>query len=358
MLTQASMLFMLAYVIPFLLNAFFTPLILYLSHRFNWFDQLDKRKIHTGEVPRLGGVGFFLSFTLVSIGFFVFVGISPSKYPVLLFTGIGLIHILGLVDDFRNIPARFKLLGQLVAGVLVVLGGVRIPGITVFGLDLSFGYLSIPLTVFWLISLSNSMNLIDGVDGLAGGVSFISSLAFAYIHWVQGSVQGVVLSLILAGSVGAFLLFNKPKAKIFMGDSGSLFLGFMLGSLFFLGNSFDADFSFGGISVTMTILVVPILDLFGAIIRRVRKGLPIFSPDREHLHHKLLDFGFTVPKILTIVYLWTLIASIGSGVWISLLLSNHPQSPWIDLILLALWILSVGLFSIIHYKNKALKHFR
>jgi len=269
--------------------------------------------------------------------------------------GFTIIHLLGLVDDFRNIPARYKLLGQILAAGLLVYGGAKLPGFSVFGLVIPFGPFSFVLSVFWLISLSNAVNLIDGIDGLAGGTSFISALAFALLHFLMGNRLGLLFSLSLAGALLGFLVFNKPKAKIFMGDSGSLFLGFLLGSLYFVGIPMDSPLSLGGIGVTLTILIIPVIDMVAAILRRLRKGLPIFAPDREHLHHKLLDFGFSVPQILFRIYPWVLFAGLSGVYWVYSFTLIGRISVFADLALFAVWIISAFLFGHIHFKNKKLK---
>jgi len=342
-----------AFAVPLLLNLVLTPFILYLSHKNQWFDHLDHRKVHAGEVPRLGGVGFFMSFGMVVLGAVLFIpDFVPQGEILFMLGGFLLVHLLGLIDDFRNIRARHKLVGQAIAGVLVVLGGAILPGFSFLGFQVSFGILSAPLTVFWLISLSNAINLIDGVDGLAGGSSLIAALYFGAIHLLTGSLQGAFVSFALAGALVGFLAYNRPKARIFMGDSGSLFLGFVLGSLFFIGVPTGSPLSYGGVGVSLTLLVVPVIDMVGAIIRRVRKGRPIFSPDREHIHHKLMDFGFSVPGILGIIYPWVILAG-GAGLLWAFFLVDSSIPLWVsDLPLLVLWAFSILLFWVIHEKNK------
>lgn len=365
-----------AIITPFLLNILLTPLILKVSHKNNWYDSLDHRKVHEGEVPRLGGVGFFISFVVCSLlaGFlapklFDLPAFSFSSELLFSFLGFTLVHILGLIDDFRSIRARYKLLGQIIAGVLIVLGGAVIPGFTLpfFNIDIQFGIFAGPLTVLWLISLSNAINLMDGIDGLAGGMSTITALVFAGVNLVLGNVTGAVLSAILAGSLAGFLVFNKPKAQIFMGDSGSLFLGFALGSLLFMNGSpgaLDASAAsdtaqillFGGLLATLSVLLLPVGDMISAILRRIRRGTPIYAPDREHIHHKYLNFGYSVPRILGVLYTVVLLDGLTVIFW-ALVHSRRIDAPlWVgDLVVLAAW-LGTGAFLLWnHHRNNEYK---
>lgn len=345
----------------FIINLLLTPVIILLSHKYKWFDEIDARKIHTNNVPRLGGAGMFLSCMLsllllsllnADAGFF-------SAQTGVLLAGFLVIHILGLVDDFRNIPAIWKLLGQILAGTLLLLGGARIAGFEVpfWGIELSFGLLSGPLTVFWLISVANAINLIDGVDGLAGGVSLVLAIAVAVIQAMTGNQAGVIIAVALAGAVLGFLVYNRPQARIFMGDSGSLFLGFALGGLLFLDHAAEttplrATFFLPGI----TLLLLPIMDMMASILRRIRQGRPIYSPDREHLHHKLLDFGFSVPHILLMLLGIVSLSAVVVVFWTYTRYNSDAVPPWAaDAVMLGSWVMAGGFFLVVHFLNRKRK---
>jgi UDP-GlcNAc:undecaprenyl-phosphate GlcNAc-1-phosphate transferase len=384
-----SVLFLLAIagLVPLFLNLILTPIILQISHRNNWYDHMDHRKIHHGEVPRLGGVGFFLSFILsLIIAGFIFPQVASLVHfalsPRIIFTllGFGVVHILGLIDDFRNIRARTKLAGQILAGVLIVLGGAIIPGFTVpfFNIHIQFGFLAAPLTVFWLISLSNAINLMDGIDALAGGISFLGAVFFTIINCLFKNYTGALMSAVLSGALFGFLVFNRPRAKIFMGDSGSLFLGFALGSLLFMNDSPTAltfspssmqitilpltnmDLSqiltSGGILATLSVLLLPVGDMITAMLRRIRRGTPIYVADREHIHHKYLNYGYSVPRILSVL-LGVVALDGAAAVFWALVHSGRITAPlWLgDLVVLAVWLGTAGFLLINHHRNNKLR---
>lgn len=355
---------LLAILIPLVLNSILTPLIIRLSWKRGWFDRVDQRKIHTEETPRLGGVGIFLSFMLSAF----FLAIVSRFYGpfqstpvftssiVFIFLGFASMHLIGLVDDFKNIPAWLKLVGQIASAALIALGGVSIPGFELPFIHslVPFGFLGSLLTVFWLISISNAVNLIDGLDGLAGGTSAISAFFLGLIHVIFNNPTGAVISFLLVGSLLGFLLFNRPKAAIFMGDSGSLLLGFILGSLAFIQP--PRAMIPGSLIISITLLFVPITDMVSAILRRIRKRVPIHSPDREHLHHKLLDFGLSAKQILSIIYPLTAFAGLGGILWaVSRTSTTFPA--WAgDISLLFVWLVIACLFLVLHYKNKRRKN--
>jgi UDP-GlcNAc:undecaprenyl-phosphate GlcNAc-1-phosphate transferase len=293
--------------ISFAINAILTPFIIRLSHRRKWYDVPDKRKIHKGLIPRLGGVGMFASVVLTSVLVSLFLlmierqnGFFELRYLSVL-AGIALIHYLGLFDDFHNLRALYKFLIQIMAAIVVSTSGFLINSISLPYLGTySLGFLAYPITVIWIVGIANSVNLVDGMDGLAGGIATFASLSMGIIAIIQGQFMTALLALILFGSIVGFMIFNFPPARIFMGDSGSLFLGITLAVIPLMGISKTASFS--TLIIPITLLTVPIIDMMAAIIRRIRKGRSIASPDKEHIHHKLLEMGLNERKILTFVY--------------------------------------------------------
>ena len=205
--------------------------------------------------------------------------------------GAVIIIVTGFLDDMLEITAKAKLAGQLAAAVVVVTwGGLQIEFINLpfFG-QFDFGYLSIPITIIWIIGITNAINLIDGLDGLAAGVSTIALISIAVMAMIMGNVFVVATAAILAASSLGFLFFNFHPAKIFMGDTGSLFLGFMISVLALLGFKNVAVVS---LIIPIIMLGVPISDTFFAIVRRIRMKQPIMAPDKSHLHHCLLRSRF------------------------------------------------------------------
>ncbi len=285
------------------------PLIIKLAHKHRWYDLPDKRKIHTGLIPRLGGVGIFLSFLFsISISFLVFLlskrSFSAINTPKSLFiiVPLVLIHSVGLVDDFHNLKAITKFLLQIVVASIVTAGGFYIKSLVIPYIGtFNLGILSYPITVLWIVGLTNALNLVDGMDGLAGGISAFAAFSLGIIMLIKGNIIGFVLSFAIFGGVIGFLVYNFPPAKIFMGDSGSLFLGFSLSliPLISLRNSPDGN---GILLAATTLFLIPILDTAAAIFRRIKEKRPIYSPDRQHLHHRLLDLGLKERKILGIIY--------------------------------------------------------
>jgi UDP-GlcNAc:undecaprenyl-phosphate GlcNAc-1-phosphate transferase len=273
-----------------------------------------------------------------------------------------MVHGLGLVDDFRNIRAIYKLIGLIIAGALVAIGGALMDGIylPLIGFVIPLGPLSGAITIFWLISISNAVNLIDGLDGLAGGTGLIAAFAIGVVHIILGNFPGALYSIILAGALLAFLVFNRPKAKIFMGDSGSLFLGFLLGALVFIGGSDTSSMQqelnqfVAGFVLTITVLIVPIVDMISAILRRLRERKPIHHPDKEHLHHKLLGMGFSTVNILFLVHGVNLLMGLAVVSWaINKRFGGSDLAG--DAILVLAWILGASLFTWLHYAYRSKK---
>ncbi len=293
-----------------LFNLLLLPFILRLAHRHKWYDLPDTRKIHTGLIPRLGGPGLFLSFTAASLLAPLLVGLIVGKGspPLLsarfaaLYAGLALLHLTGLYDDFKNLKAIWKFILQLASAAIIASGGFLIRSLTLPYLGrLDLGWGSYPLTVAWLVCIANALNLIDGMDGLAGGIGAFAAASMGVIALLQGSPQTAALSFALVGALVGFLIYNFPPAKIFMGDSGSLFLGLCLGSLPLIGGISKAS-AFGSLIVPVTLLTVPILDTATAILRRLRRRKSILSPDKEHIHHKLLGMGLSERQILAVIY--------------------------------------------------------
>jgi UDP-GlcNAc:undecaprenyl-phosphate GlcNAc-1-phosphate transferase len=291
------------------------PLIMSLSHRMKWYDIPDKRKIHTGLIPRLGGVGMYISVVVVSIlssALYLLLtgkrGFFQTRYLSIL-AGFTLVHCVGLFDDFRSLRALPKLSIQIMAGAIIAIGGFTISSISLPYIGtISLGILAYPITILWLVGISNALNLVDGMDGLAGGISAFAALSMGIIALIQQQVLTAMLAFILFGSIVGFLVFNFPPAKIFMGDCGSLFLGFALAIIPLMGISKAASFS--TLIIPITLLTIPIIDTFAAIIRRIRAGRSIASPDKDHIHHKLLYMGLNERKILFFLYGFCLYLSI------------------------------------------------
>jgi UDP-GlcNAc:undecaprenyl-phosphate/decaprenyl-phosphate GlcNAc-1-phosphate transferase len=296
-------------VVALVVSTILTPVVMRISHKRQWFDMPNERKIHTSPVPRLGGIGMFVAFVASALAVplllpLVAHGPWPVQYGtnlVPVFFAFALIHALGLLDDFHNLHAIFKFILQIAAAALVTLGGftisvVKIPSVGI----VSLGIFAWPVTIFWIIAISNAVNFVDGLDGLAGGISGIAALALGASAYVLGIATPALMAFALLGAILGFMLFNYPPARIFMGDSGALFLGFTLAVIPLLRT--PGPTSLGDLLAPATVLALPILDVVAAIVRRVREKRPIYSPDKEHIHHKLLALGLKDTTILVITY--------------------------------------------------------
>jgi UDP-GlcNAc:undecaprenyl-phosphate GlcNAc-1-phosphate transferase len=248
------------------------------------------------------------------------------------------------VDDFRNLRALLKLIIQIAAAVVVTLGPFRIERITVpfIWYQVELGVLSYPVTVIWIVAISNAVNFIDGIDGLAGGSSAISALFFAVAALLVGQEMTALLAVGLFGCLLAFLVYNGPPARIFMGDSGSYVLGFVLGTMPLIladGSGSSLDLIPG-----VTILAVPIVDMTSSVFRRMRRGKHPFSADREHIHHRLMDLGLGTWSILAIVYGTCIFLGIAGVAWYLLpknLDAGITLAIWAVLVVLTLWLTRV-----------------
>lgn len=296
---------LLALLISFVL----TPTVRKLAFKIGAIDRPDCRKVHCKTMPRLGGLAVFLAFSAT-----VLLTQTLDSKLVGLLTGGLLIVFLGILDDTRGLPAKVKLAGQIAAAAAVIPFGIQVEFVTnpVDGHMLHLGIWGIPVTIFWIISVTNAVNLIDGLDGLAGGTSFIAALTMAAIIWQQdGTGMGVtLLALVLAASILGFLRYNFFPAKIFLGDTGSMFLGYALGTLAVMGVAKTATAI--SVIVPMVILGIPLLDVLFAILRRYQSQRPIFQPDKEHLHHRLMALGLSHRQTVLAIYAVNLILGISA----------------------------------------------
>lgn len=282
--------------ICFISSILLTPLVKKLAFKVGATDKPNHRKVHQKIMPRLGGLAIYLSFIL---GMIIFRPDSPYTMPIIL--GSSVVIITGILDDILELSAKIKFLAQIVAASIVVIwGGVHVEFINLpFGGQVDFGYLSIPLTIIWIVGVTNAINLIDGLDGLAAGVSSIALITISGMAMIMGDgFVTTIASLVLASTLG-FLFYNFHPAKIFMGDTGALFLGYIISVLSLLGFKNVTVISF---IVPVIILGVPISDTFFAIIRRIVNKKPLSAPDKSHLHHCLLRLGFTHRQTVLIIY--------------------------------------------------------
>ncbi|MFO0714535.1 MAG: MraY family glycosyltransferase [Sandaracinus sp.] len=297
-----------ALVLALVVAAAVTPLVRHLAHRAGVVDQPGGRRVHTRVVPRLGGIavvlGFYaplaaLAFTQSEVASLFFA--DPLRSVGLACGGI-VIASLGAWDDVRGVRAWHKLAVQLVAALIAWACGFRMEHLTLpFVGDLDLGVFGLPFTLLWIAAVINAMNLIDGLDGLAGGIAFFACLTNFVVAALNGNPMVMLLAAALGGAILGFLLYNFNPATIFMGDSGSMFLGFVLATTSMMGASIQGSTTVA-ILVPLISLGVPIMDTLFAMLRRILERRPIFSPDRGHIHHRLLDLGITHRRAVLILY--------------------------------------------------------
>ena len=288
--------YILALIIALLASFLLTPYIKQLAVKIGAVDKPDKRKVHTQVMPRLGGLAIYLATMLAIV---CSMPITRDLLGILL--GGTWIVIVGVLDDKYSLPARVKLAGQMIAAVILVAFDVKIEWLnTPFGGYFYLEYLSIPFTVFWVISFINVVNLIDGLDGLAAGVSGIASITVILVAVHQGYFPVATLTAALAGGIIGFIHYNFNPATIFMGDTGSMFIGYMLAAISIFGAVKSAATI--ALLVPAIALGLPIMDTAFAILRRYSNGRPIFQPDKGHLHHRLLAMGLSQRQAVLLMY--------------------------------------------------------
>lgn len=283
-------------IVCFVLSILMTPLIKKLAFLIGATDRPNQRKVHQKVMPRLGGLAIFISFLAGMVL------LRPEfQASVAILIGCLIIVITGICDDLFELPARVKLLGQLAASVTVVfLGDLQVGFINLpLGGQLQFGLLSIPLTILWIVGITNAINLIDGLDGLAAGVSSIALITISGMAMIQGNLYVVAVGLVVLASTLGFLFYNFHPASIFMGDTGALFLGFIISVLSLLGFK---NVTFISFVIPVIILGVPISDTFFAILRRIIHKKPLSAPDKSHLHHCMLRLGYTHRQTVLLIY--------------------------------------------------------
>jgi len=295
-----------AFVIAAAIVFMVTPTVGSIARFMGAMDEPDERKIHEDPVPRLGGLAIFFGFIIPAL---LFLELTNEMKGVLV--GASVITLFGAVDDLRGTSPLVKFSGQLIAAGCLVAYGVRVDYFTlplIGSIDLAPA-LAIPLTLLWVVALVNIVNFIDGMDGLAAGVCTIAAGTFAVIAISLGRPGAGILAAILAGTTLGFLRHNFFPASIFMGDSGSMLLGFVLAAVTVHG----VLKSVAAVTLVIPLLIlgVPIFDLSFAILRRVKNRQSIFRPDRGHLHHRLFNIGFSQRKAVLVLYSWcTLMSSL------------------------------------------------
>lgn len=290
----------------FLTSLILTHLMIKISKNMNIMDIPNERSVHKKPTPLLGGIAIFLSFLF---GFILFGNQNPLMISILIASF--LILLLGIFDDIKPIKARYKfVIHILVALIVVFYGGLKLTHVDIFGLSLNFKWMSPYITILIIAGIINAVNLIDGLDGLCAGISSIYFLTIGVIALILNKFNGldIILSFIMLGATLGFLVFNYPPAKIFMGDTGSTFLGLMISVIMLLGFK---TVTLTSLLIPLVLLILPITDTLFAIIRRTLNKKPIGQADKEHIHHQLLKH-LSTRKTILVIYVVDLIFSVVS----------------------------------------------
>lgn len=286
-------------IVTLLTSLILVPVAKKIATHVGAIDQPNVRKIHKVPMPRLGGLAIYLAFLL---GYILYGEISTQMISILI--GSFLLVMLGIFDDIKSIPARYKFIVQTIAAIIVVVyGELFFNELSILGYNFHFNdVVGSILSVVFIVAITNAINLIDGLDGLAAGISSIYFLTISIIAFILNRIGGldIIISLIMLGATLGFLFHNFPPAKIFMGDSGSLFLGFMISVIALLGYKVT---TFTSLIVPIVILAIPIFDTIFAILRRILNGQNIGVADKEHFHHQLLKMRYSPTKSILIIYL-------------------------------------------------------
>lgn len=322
-----------------------------LATRQGWVSvPQETRHVHESPLPRLGGIAIFLAFS-VSMGLWLGLslifprlveGLAPSTL-LRIYIPACLIFCLGIYDDLRGVGPYVKFAVQAFAGAMLFMGGMRVLDLPLLFHHALPWFVGLPLTVLWVVAVTNAFNLIDGLDGLAAGSALFSTLVFFVCSLVTHSWLGSLMSVTLAGAILGFLRFNFNPATIFLGDSGSLFIGFMLSALALAGSQKAPTFV--AVAIPVVSFGLPILETLLSIVRRSIGGRPIFTADRDHIHHKLLRMGFSHRQVVVVLYavsamfamlslflLWPsgstlglVLVVVGTGIWLGVQHLNYAE---------------------------------
>lgn len=322
--------YLLVGLVAFVVTFVSTPAVGWLSRKIGAIDQPNDRKVHAHPTPTLGGMAMVIGLIVAGAAAFSMVEFESvfrdSSQVWGTAAGAGVIFLLGVVDDFRALPASIKLAGQVFASGILFLAGVKMQYILLPTQTISIGDdISVLITVFWLVAMMNAVNLVDGLDGLAAGIVAIAASAFfvyTYNSTLLFAEAAPLLAMMIVGVTLGFLRHNFHPAKIFMGDSGSMVLGLVLGATTVIGignagtaiapSTSNVFLAYFPLVIPVMVLAIPIVDSALAIVRRARKRKSVFHADKEHLHHRLMDLGHGHRQAVLVMYVWSALAA-GAG---------------------------------------------
>ena len=341
--------------VTFVICLILTPIVIKLCRKYNIVDiPKDSRRVHSKPMPRIGGVAIVTSMLIGFLIYYLLTKDIPSialneKFLGYIIGGL-IIATMGLIDDLVNLRARYKFFFQLAAGLVVYYFGIRITGIKIpfiYPDMIDFAWwIDLPLTLLWIIGVTNAINLIDGLDGLAAGITAISATSLLIIFIAtSASLEAIIRSAVLVGAVLGFLPYNFNPAKTFMGDVSANFLGFTMAVVSILG--FAKGYTMIAIIAPVLVLGIPIFDTVFAMVRRFLKGQPMLKPDGGHIHHRLIKRGFSQRQAVILLYTITTLLCM-----LAVLLVAEDFWKLILLILAFICFSIFGIVTTIHRKNK------
>ena len=337
---QANPILWVCCAVSFVLAIAFVKLTIVVCKKESWYDIPSERKVHKGLVPRLGGAGFVSAFILSCVLYVLFELESAKMFAPFVCAGL-FVFATGVADDFLDLRAVVKFFVQCLAALIMVSSGYVFENC--FSLAIPQPLASVG-TFLWIVGIINSYNMIDGIDGLCGGLSALVLFTLALVYTLSGGYSAA-LCFILVSAILGFLVFNKPKAKIFMGDGGSQFLGFMVASipLFKTVTNFESK----KMLVALCLTAIPMMDCIAAFVRRTRDHRSVMSPDKLHLHHKLMNLGLSSTAVLL------LLLSIQTSICACVIASMALKTAGAYVLLIALEVVMIGFFAAVHFLNRA-----
>ncbi len=298
-----------------------TPIAGFLARKINLLDRPDsRRKLHKRPIPTTGGLAVFLSVTVSAVLGCTMLGATTPGHSWVLAGGVwcaaAWVCFLGVIDDYKLLRGRHKLVGQLLAAVIVIAVGVRVEQVQLFGWVMELGMLAVPFTIFFLLGAINALNLIDGMDGLLSSIGVIVAMTMAIMTFLTKHYELSLIACALTGSLLGFLWYNFPPASIFLGNSGSMLTGLLIGVLA-IQTSLKGPATIALVTPT-ALLIIPILDTTAAIVRRKLTGRSIYVTDRAHLHHCLQNKGWTAGQVLLLTSCCCLVTGIAAllSLWV------------------------------------------
>lgn len=324
-----------------------TPIVIWLAHRLSIVDIPGARHMHKKPTPQIGGVAIFLSMMCLAVVVLFLSNISGDAFrdtlpkAIVLLSAAASIFFVGLIDDIKTggLAANIRFLAQIAAAIAVCAVGIRIRSIVIADwLTLNFGWFSWPLTLLWIVGITNAVNLSDGLDGLAAGISAVACGVIAIFAIYSGQVVMAAIVLALLGSLSGFLFFNFNPARIFMGDCGSMFLGFTIASISVMCLVKSATLV--GIALPVLALGIPIFDTLFSMLRRIIERRSIFAPDRGHFHHQLIDMGLKQRHVVIAIYVTTLLF-VGLGMFMIVARNIGSLTIFLCILLLLLLVFHV-----------------